>query len=73
MFVLNPKLILNMRVVRLSGNGLMTFLKSHHTRANVNVEPCNEWEGDLSVLVWCVWVQTTGVVWVWVLHVSMDR
>lgn len=61
-FVLNPELILIIRVVRSCGNAYDLFLKSHHTRANVNVEPCNEWEGNLSVFVWYVWVQTTGVV-----------
>lgn len=33
---------------------LFNVLKSHHTRANVNVEPCNEWGGHLSVRVWCI-------------------
>lgn len=56
MFVLNLELILIIRVVRSCGNAYDPCLKSHHTRANVNVEPCNEWEGDWSVFVWYVWV-----------------
>lgn len=50
---------------------LFNALKCHHTRANVNVEPCNEWEGDLSVLVWYVWcrLQVCYHKRVWLLYV----
>lgn len=29
----------------------LIFLKPHHIRANVNVEPCEKWEGGVCVCV----------------------
>lgn len=35
---------------------LMIFdiFKPHHIRANVNVEPCEEWEGCVCVVCMCI-------------------
>lgn len=61
MFVLNPKLILIIRVVRSCGNAYDLF--SNLTTLEQMLMQSPEMSGEvIGLFVWYVWVQTTGVV-----------
>lgn len=61
---------MNIKVERSSGNACdFNIFKSHHIRANVNVEPCEEWEGGCVCVCVCVVFARTcahlgGMYWV---------